>query len=93
MKITRENIDKLSEHITRNLVDKRLVRLKAQRGKLKEKIKSVMLEELRKEDILDKEVAALIKKNTAQLGDDQIDYQKMFNLVKHKLAKERGIVL
>jgi hypothetical protein len=93
MKISKTDIDKLCENITRRLVDKKLLRLKTQRERLKEGIRKVITDELRKEEELDKEVAALIEKNKGVLGKETIDYQKMFHMIKVKLAKEKGVVL
>jgi hypothetical protein len=93
MKISKTDIDKLSGTITKRLVDKKLLRLKTQRERLKEKIKNVMTDELKKEEELDKEVAALIEKNKDILGNESLDYHRVFNMIKVKLAKEKGIVL
>ncbi len=91
--LSNEVISKVSELILRGLVEKRLITLKAQREKVKNSIKNAILKELKKEKALDKEVDALIEKNRKLVEGDSFDYDMMFNMVKVKLAKEKGIVL
>jgi hypothetical protein len=93
MRMPKAGIDKISELIIRGLIDKKLIILKAQREKVRERIKKVILDELKKEEEFDKEVEALIEKNIGLLKKESIDYTKMFNMVKAKLAKEKGFIL
>lgn len=92
MKLSKEQIEKISHSVLDKLKDKDLVVFKAPEAKVLERINEIILGDLRAEDNLDKEVEEILK--TSIGGSDQkIDYRKMFNMVKMKLARERGIVL
>jgi len=93
MKLTDAVIEQVSSHIVGALIERKMITLKAQRGTVKERIKKVIKDEREQEELLDKEVARLIDKNKSVLGTDMIDYNRMFTMVKTKLAKEKGIVL
>ena len=45
------------------------------------------------EDRLNDEVRELLKAYESQIERGQVDYQKMFQMIKRKLAKEREIIL
>jgi hypothetical protein len=93
MRLTNENIEKVSDIIVQGLIEKKLIRLKAQRDKVKARVKKVITDELKKEEALDREVNALIEKNKGLIGKESLDHTKMFNMIKKKLAKEKGVVL
>lgn len=50
-------------------------------------------DELLVEDRLNTEVRELMKKYAAEIERGQVDYQKMFTMIKNKLVKERGLIL
>ncbi len=93
MKLTKEQVEKLSAFILKRLEEKDLVVLKTTRERLLEKINNVILENLRQEDDLDREVEEILKAHSGAVDSNRVDYRKMFNMVKGKLARERGIVL
>ena len=49
--------------------------------------------ELLVEDRLNTEVRELMKRYAAEIERGQVDYQKMFTMIKNKLVKERGLIL
>lgn len=93
MRLTKEQTEKISKIIFEKLKDKNLLVLKADEHKVLEKIHDVILEDLRAEDNLDKEVEEILKTHTGEIDTQKLDYRKMFNMIKGKLARERGIVL
>ena len=52
-----------------------------------------MTHELSAEDRVNGEVRQLLKAYEQQIEQGQVDYQKMFQMVKQKLVRERGIIL
>lgn len=52
-----------------------------------------IMDELLVEDRLNAEVRELMKRYAAEIERGQVDYQKMFTLIKNKLIKERGLIL
>ena len=53
----------------------------------------VITHELSAEDRVNAEVRQLLKAYEHQIEQGQVDYQKMFQMVKQKLVRERGIIL
>jgi hypothetical protein len=45
------------------------------------------------EDRVNAEVRQMLKIYEKQIEQGQVDYQKMFQMVKQKLVRERGIIL
>ena len=58
-----------------------------------EQIDHAILEELSVEDRLNAEVRKLLNVYEQDIERGHMDYQRMFTLVKSKLARERGIIL
>mgnify|MGYP003343629110 CR=1 FL=1 len=50
-------------------------------------------DELSVEDRLNAEVRQMLKAYDKQIEQGQVDYQKMFQMVKQKLVRERGLIL
>lgn len=91
MKLTKEQVEKVSASIIERLKGKDLVVFKAAEPKVLERVNEIILANLRAEDSLDKEVEDILKSHSVE--GQKIDYRKMFNMVKGKLARERGIIL
>jgi hypothetical protein len=58
-----------------------------------EALDRVIREELSLEDRVNAEVRQLLKAYEKQIEQGQVDYQKMFLMVKQKLVRERGLIL
>jgi len=84
-------VDKLAALVLARLKEKDLVELKAGEAKVLDRIKAVITEDMLAEEKLDREVEDMISAHGGNSGS--IDHRKMFNMVKQKLARERGIVL
>lgn len=93
MRLTKEQVEKITRLCLDRLKEKELVVFKAPEQKVFERMVEIFLTDLRAEDNLDKEVEAILKGHTGQIDSERLDYRKMFNIVKNKLARERGIVL
>lgn len=93
MKLTREQVEKMSGLVLKRLKDKDLIEFKAPESRVIERITDAVLTDLKAEEGLDREVEALLKSHTGAGADQRIDYRKMFSMIKTKLARERGIVL
>ena len=93
MKLTIEQVEKITELILRDLVENKLITLKADEAVRLKRMVEIVLKDLRAEDELDREVEGMINTHSDEIDSEQIDYRRMFNMVKHKLARERGITL
>ena len=56
-------------------------------------IDHAIIEELSVEDRLNAEVRQLLKTYEQDIERGHVDFQRMFTMVKNKLARERGIIL
>jgi len=88
-----EQVDKVSGLIIERLKEKDLVVFKAQENKVLEKVREIIIRDLKAEDDLDREVEEILKTHTGAIDNQKIDYRKMFSMIKGKLARERGIIL
>jgi len=93
MKLSSEQIEKISAMILKGLKEKNLVVFKADEGKVMEKVVDVITRDLKAEDDLDREVEAILQTHSRELDTQGADQRKMFRMIKGKLARERGIVL
>lgn len=93
MKLSRQRIAHLAESLSQRLTQQKLVALSGSHQALTETLGHAITEELSVEDKLNDEVRTLMKKYEAEIEKGQVDYQKMFLMVKKQLAKERGVIL
>lgn len=93
MKLSIEQVDKISRIVVERLKEKDLVVFKAPENKVLERMHEIIMRDLKAEDDLDREVEEILKTHTGSIDNQKIDYRKMFSMIKGKLARERGIVL
>ena len=56
-------------------------------------VENVIIADLEAEERLDEEARELLSRHYEQVRDSGAHYRKLFNKIKAKLAKERGIIL
>jgi len=93
MRLPKELIKHIAEAIAANLESKGLVEYEVPRGRIAEQIAEVITADMLAEDKLNRDVEKLLAPHEAEMSREQMDYRKMFDLTKQKLAKERGMVL
>lgn len=93
MRLSKEQIEKISRIILDNLKAKGLVVFKASEDAVYHRMVEIFLKDMKAEDELDREVEEILKGHAREIEAGRMDYRKMFNLTKGKLAKERGIVI
>ena len=93
MRLSKERVRHLSESLATRLQEEGHVVLAGDRKVLVEHIDHAILEELLVEDRLNAEVRKLLNVYEHDIERGNVDYQRMFTLVKNKLARERGIIL
>ena len=93
MKLSKERIAHMAESLAQRLTQHKMVALAGSHRALVETLGHAITEELSVEDKLNAEVRTLMKKYEAEIEKGQVDYQKMFLMVKKQLAKERGVIL
>ena len=93
MRLSREMIKYLADTIAANLKGKGLVEYDVPQDAIAVKIAEVIIADMTAEDKLNKDVEKLLSAHEAEIAKGQMDYRKVFELTKQKLAKERGMVL
>jgi hypothetical protein len=83
----------LSDAIAVNLETKGLADYEVPREAISAKIAEVITADMLAEDKLNKDVEKLLNAHEAEIAKENMDYRKLFDLTKNKLAKDRGIVL
>lgn len=93
MRLSKERVRHLAESLATRLQQEGHIELLGDRKALVEALDHAVIEELSIEDRLNAEVRQLLKAYEKQIEQGQVDYQKMFVMIKQKLVRERGIIL
>ena len=93
MKFSRERITLVSKAIVGRLVADKAIAVTCDVESLTRHVGDLIERELSVEDRLNQEVRTLLKQYERQIESGQVDYQKMFSMVKRQLVKERGVIL
>jgi uncharacterized protein len=93
MRITKELTEILSKRIVRSFLDKDLIVWEESPEKLEAIISDIITEDLMVEDRLNDEVKTLLDSKTEEYERSMMDYGRVFQMVKSKLVRERGIIL
>ena len=93
MRLSKEMVKHIADAITLNLESKGLAGYDVSKDAISSKIVETIIADMLAEDKLNEEVKKLLATHEAEISKGQMDYRKVFELTKQKLAKERGIVL
>lgn len=93
MRLSKERVRHISESVATRLQQEGQVAFIGDRKAFVEQIDHAIIEELSVEDRLNAEVRQLLKAYEQDIERGQVDFQRMFTMVKSKLARERGIIL
>ena len=93
MRVQKEFIETISKKIVRSLIDKDLIIWEETTEKLETIISGSITEDLMVEDLLNEEVKTLLESKTEEYERSMMDYGRVFQMVKSKLVRERGLIL
>jgi hypothetical protein len=93
MRLSKDLIQHLADSIAANLDSKGIVKFDVPRRAIAAKIAEVITANMMEEERLNKDVEKLLSAHEAEIAKGQMDYRKVFELTKQKLAKDRGFVL
>ena len=93
MRLPKEMIKHIADAIAANLESKGLVEYDAPKSAIAEKIAEVITADMMAEEALNRDVDKILAAHADEIARENIDYRKVFDMTKQKLAKERGIVL
>ena len=83
----------LASNIIEGLLKSGLIVPSIPREELIKKIDNTITGDLMIEEKLNEEVREILKSHSKQLEKESVNYQRMFQMVKDKLVKDRGIIL
>ena len=92
MRLKKDFIEKISKKIIKSLVSKNLIVWESSHDKLESIISEIVIDDLMVEDHLNEEVKDLLDSRTDEYERSMMDYGRVFQLVKSKLARERGLI-
>ena len=93
MRVTKEFVEVLSKKIVKSLTEKDLIIWEETLDKLETIISGIIIEDLMVEDRLNEEVKTLLESKTEEYERSMMDYGRVFQMVKSKLVRERGLIL
>lgn len=93
MRLRRKMIDYVAKTVADKLLDKELVTGTVSAETLMAGIRHLITEDLLVEDRLNEEVKEILRAHTAEIDRGDIDYSRMFSMVKRQLVRERGLIL
>ena len=92
MRLKTKFVEKISKKIIDSLIRKDLIIWEGGRDKLESIINNIIIDDLMVEDHLNDEVKQLLDSRTEEYERSMMDYGRVFQLVKSKLARERGLI-
>lgn len=93
MRIPKTWVPLLAKKIVDNILSKNLAETTGPRETLVSETEAILLDELTVEDRLNEEVREILKTHASEIEKGRLDYRKLFDLTKHKLVRERNLVL
>lgn len=91
MKLSKEQVNFLSDKLFQHLKQKELLVLKAEENKVKTKIASIIQKNIDDELKLDAEAKKILKDNEALMAG--VNFSKIFQMTKKKLAEDKNFIL
>ncbi len=93
MRIPKSWVLIIATKITENVLEKDLVASKIDKDQLVSVSEEILLDELMVEDRLNDEVREMLKQYEKEIDTKRMDYRKLFDMTKHKIVRERNIIL
>ncbi len=93
MRLSKERITLLSKALADKLIEGKYIEPVIAKDPFIARMGHIITEELIIEDRLNQEVKGLLSAYEREIEKGNVDYWKMFNMIKSKLVKERGLVL
>ena len=93
MRVSKERVRHMAESVATHLQQDGQLDIAGDRKAFVDSLEQAITGELAIEDRLNAEVRQMLKAYEKQIEQGQVDYQRMFTMIKTKLVRERGIVL
>ena len=92
MKLKSEQIKKMAQLVYQKLADANLIEPMKSVAEIQSKIESVILADAKKEGEIEAEAKKMMEKYRSQVESGEIDYQKMYGMIKKQLIKEKKFI-
>jgi len=93
MRLKKEQVQKISELVVKALGRTKAASFKVPEEKILLRVNEIVTHNLVQEDKLDEEVRRLMEQYQNQIAQGQLDRQKVFQMIKKQLVKERNLVI
>jgi len=93
VRLRQEEVDYVSWKILRGLEEDGIIDIMGDEAPVAERLRHALTENLAEEDQLNREVDDILRNHLKEIQRDSVDYRRMFQMVKTKLARERNLVL
>jgi hypothetical protein len=93
MRLRKKMIEYVAKRVTDHLLAKGLIATQVPTETLMADMRRLITEDLQVEDRLNEEVKEILRAHTSAMDQGNIDYARMFAMVKKQLVKERGLIL
>ncbi len=92
MRLKELQVKQLCQKVLLTLRSKQLIVLKRPEGEILAKMEQLFIADLKIEDEINREAEKLLDQYAKQMGD-KIDRQKMFQMIKKQLIKDKNVVV
>ena len=95
MRLKESQVKLLCQKLLLGLRSKQLIQLKKTDPEILNRMQEIFLKELRIEDDINLQAEKILAENLRKLGvkGDQIDREKMFEMIKKQLIKEKNVIV
>ena len=93
MRLRKKMIDHVAKTVAERLLEQGLLTVDGAREMVMAEVGRLITDDLMVEDRLNEEVKALLRAHSAEIERGNVDYARMFTMVKRKLVQERGLIL
>ena len=92
MRLKEFQVKQICQKLLLTLRSKQLINLKKSEGEILAKMEEIFIKDLKVEDEINREAEKLLDQYTRQMGD-KIDKNKMFQLIKKQLIKDKNVII
>lgn len=93
MRLRKKMIDHVAKLVTERLLGGGLLDVEGERELVTAEVVRLLTADLMVEDQLNDEVKELLRVHSAEIERGNVDYARMFSMIKRKLVQERGLIL
>jgi hypothetical protein len=93
MRLKQNHVQYISRKISKDLVNCDFVEIRSTKDAITEEIARIMIEDIKKEAVLDEAVATLLDSQEDDIEFYKADYRQLFWMTKKRMANEYGVTL